>query len=162
LKKGYKLSNKGLFICLSKGAASVTFDRVLRTANGSASGTKLSIDESPVAYNTISNFRPGKSININDFHKMLGHCGYDRLQKTAKIHSLRLSGEFDTCEECAIAKARKKNVNKEWKGGSQIPRERVYLDISSIKDVSYGGSKFWVLIVDDYTNYCWSIFEEQE
>ena len=56
------------------------------------------------------------------------------------------------------AKARQKNVNKEWKGGSQIPGERVYLDISSIKDVSYGGSKFWVLIVDDYTNYCWSIF----
>jgi transposase InsO family protein len=54
--------------------------------------------------------------------------------------------------------ARQKNVNKEWKGGSQIPGEQVYLDISSIKDVSYGGYKFWVLIVDDYTNYCWSIF----
>jgi predicted secreted protein len=80
------------------------------------------------------------------------------LQKTAKIHSLKLSGEFETCAECAIAKARQKNVNKEWKGGSQIPGERVYLDISSIKDVGYGGSKFWVLIVDDYTNYCWSIF----
>jgi len=142
LKKGYKLSNKGLSICLSKGDVSVTFDRVLRTANGSVSGIKLSIDKSPVAYNTISNFRPAKSININDFHKMLGHCGSDRLQKTAKIHNLRLSGEFETCKECAIAKARQKNVNKEWKGGSQIPGERVYLDISSIKDVSYGGSKF--------------------
>jgi hypothetical protein len=32
------------------------------------------------------------------------------------------------------------------------------LDISSIKGVSYGESKFCVLIVDDYTNYCWSIF----
>jgi hypothetical protein len=158
LKKGYKLSNKGLSICLSKGAVSVTFDRVLRTANGSVSGIKLSINESPVAYNTISNFRPGKSININDFHKMLGHCGSDRLQKTAKIHSLKLSGKFETCAECAIAKARQKSVNKEWKGGSQIPGEQVYLDISSIKDVNYGGSKFWVLIVDDYTNFCWSSF----
>jgi hypothetical protein len=113
LKKGYKLSNIGISICLSKGDVSVTFDRVLRTANGSVSGIKLSIDESPVAYNTISNFRPGKSININDFHKMLGHYGSDRLQKTAKIHSLKLSGEFETCAECAIAKARQKNVNKE-------------------------------------------------
>jgi hypothetical protein len=92
-KKGYKLSNKGL-------------------SNGSVSGIKLSINESPVAYNTISNFRPGKSININDFHKMLGHCGSDRLQKTAKIHGLKLSGKFETCAECAIAKARQKNVNK--------------------------------------------------
>jgi hypothetical protein len=32
------------------------------------------------------------------------------------------------------------------------------LDISSIKDVSYGGSKFWVFIVDDFTDYCWSMF----
>jgi transposase InsO family protein len=25
-------------------------------------------------------------------------------------------------------------------------------------DTSYGGSKFWALIVDNYTNYCWGIF----
>ena len=27
-----------------------------------------------------------------------------------------------------------------------------------IKEKSYDGSCFWVLIVDDYTDYCWSIF----
>jgi hypothetical protein len=43
-------------------------------------------------------------------------------------------------------------------GWKSIPGEQVYLDISSIKDVSYGGSRFWVIIVDGYTNYCWSIF----
>ena len=80
---------------------------------------------------------------------MLGNCWSDRLVKTAKIHSVKLSGEFRMCEECAIAKAWQKNVNKEWKGGSQVPGERLYLDISSIKDISYGGPKFWVLIVDD-------------
>jgi hypothetical protein len=36
--------------------------------------------------------------------------------------------------------------------------ERLYIDISSIKNESFGGSKFWVLIVDDYTDYCWSLF----
>jgi hypothetical protein len=56
-----------------------------------------------------------------------------------------------------VAKARQKNVNQDWKEGSQAPGERVYLDISSIKDKSYGGSCLWVLIVDDYTDYCWSI-----
>ena len=82
----------------------------------------------------------------------------DRLQKTAKIHGLKLKGDFEVCEDCAIAKARQKNVNKVWKGGSQIPGERLYLDISSIKEKSFGGAKFWVLIVDDYTDFCWSIF----
>ena len=31
------------------------------------------------------------------------------------------------------------------------------MDISSIKDLSYGGFKLWALIGDDYTDYCWSI-----
>jgi hypothetical protein len=129
------LSNKGLSICPSKGVISVIFDRfdrVLRSANDSVSGIKLSINESPLAYNTIRNFRPGKTIGINNFHKMLGHCGTDRFKKISKIHSLKLSGEYETCAECAIAKARQKNINKEWKGGSQIPGEQVYLDISVV------------------------------
>jgi hypothetical protein len=73
---------------------------------------------------------------------MLGHFNLDRLEKTAKIHDLKLNGEFKTCEDFAIAKARQKNINKEWKGGSQVPGEQLYLDFSSIKDTSYGGSKF--------------------
>jgi hypothetical protein len=41
---------------------------------------------------------------------------------------------------------------------SQVPGEQLYLDFSSIKDISCEGSKFWVLIVDDYRDYSWSIF----
>jgi hypothetical protein len=100
----------------------------------------------------------GKKVDINEFHKMLGRCRLDRLENTGKIHDFRLSGTFETCEVCAIAKARQKNLNKDWKGGSEVPGERLYFDISSIKDTSYGGSKFWALIVDNYTDYCWSIF----
>jgi hypothetical protein len=32
------------------------------------------------------------------------------------------------------------------------------VDITSVKDLSYGGSKFWALIVDNYTDFSWSIF----
>jgi hypothetical protein len=89
---------------------------------------------------------------------MLGHCGSDRMEKTAKIHDLKLNSENKTCEYCSIAKASHKNFKKDWKGGNQVPGERLYLDISSIEDLIYGGSKFWDLIVDDYTFYSWSIF----
>jgi hypothetical protein len=57
-----------------------------------------------------------------------------------------------------VAEARQRNINKDWKGGSQVPGERVYLDISSVKGESYGGSYFWALVVDDHTDYCWSLF----
>ena len=36
---------------------------------------------------------------------------------TAKIHGLMLSGDFEVYEDCAVAKARQKSINKVWKGG---------------------------------------------
>ena len=96
------------------------------------------------------------------FHEIMGHCGMDKLQKTANIHGFKLTGKSAICEDCALAKARQKNVNKEWKGSSKLPGERIYLDISSVRDVSFGGAKFWVLIVDDYTDYCWSLFLKEK
>jgi hypothetical protein len=30
------------------------------------------------------------------------------------------------------------------------------VNVSSIKERSFGGAKFWALIVDHYTDYCWS------
>jgi hypothetical protein len=67
----------------------------------------------------------------------------DCLKKSASIHGLKLKREFKVCEDCAVAKARQRNVNEDCKGGSQVLGERVYLDISSIKVESYGRSCFW-------------------
>jgi hypothetical protein len=68
-------------------------------------------NESPVAYVAQSNFSSVNAIDINKFHKMIGHCGADRLKRTALIHNLKLKGELKVCEDCALAKARQKNVN---------------------------------------------------
>jgi hypothetical protein len=37
-----------------------------------------------------------------------------------------------------------------------VPGKSLYIDISSVKDRFFEASKFWALIVDDYTDYCWS------
>ena len=36
--------------------------------------------------------------------------------------------------------------------------ERLYVDISSIQAMSFGDLKFWTLIFDDYSGWCWSSF----
>jgi hypothetical protein len=36
------------------------------------------------------------------------------------------------------------------------------VDISLVKERSIGGTKFWALIVDDYTDYCWSFVLKNE
>jgi hypothetical protein len=84
------------------------------------------------------------------------HCGQEILNKTIKMYGFKSSGSFDTCEQCVIAKARQKSINKQWLGSSNMPGERLYVDISSIKERSFSGAKFWALIVDDYSDYCWS------
>jgi hypothetical protein len=47
-----------------------------------------------------------------------------------------LKGKVEVSEDYAIAKARQKNLNKEWKGSSQLPRERLYMDLRSVRDLS--------------------------
>jgi hypothetical protein len=158
LKNGFDLSNKGLMISLKKGSVSVTFDKVIKTVNRSISGIKMTTYDPSVAYLAKGSLTAIKEIDVNKFYEMIGHCGVDRLKKATNIHGLKLKGEFKVCEDCALAKTSQRNVNKDWKGGSQVPGERVYLDISSIKGKSYGGSCFWALVVDDYTDYYWSLF----
>jgi hypothetical protein len=117
LKNDSTLSNKGVSIRLSKGSVSVRFDRVLQTTSGFVSGIKIFVYDSPVIYNATKGLISNECIDINKFHEIFGHCGLDRLQKTAKIHDFKLKGDFEVCKDCAVAKARQKYVNKVWKGG---------------------------------------------
>jgi hypothetical protein len=115
----------------------------------------------PMISNNINGFanasiRNERIYSINHLHKLFGHCGQEILNKTIKMYGFKSSGSFDTCEQCAIAKARQKIVNKQWLGSSNLPGERLYIDISSIKERIFGVAKFWALIVDDYSDYCWS------
>jgi hypothetical protein len=72
------------------------------------------------------------------------------------MYGLKHSGNFETCKECSVTKARQKNVNKNWLNLSDVPGERLYIDISSIAEKIFGGPKFWALIIDNYSDYCWS------
>ena len=64
------------------------------------------------------------------------------------------------CPDCVKGKAKQANVPKGIpdEKGSQIPGERFFLDISSVKTRSFGGSKFWLLLVDDATGFEISYF----
>jgi hypothetical protein len=41
---------------------------------------------------------------------------------------------------------------------SEIPGERFFIDISSIKGESFGSSKFWLIVLDDNTDFGFSFF----
>jgi hypothetical protein len=77
LKNVFDLSNKGLMIRLKKGSVSVTFDRVIKTVNGSISGIKMTTYDPSVAYLAKCSPTAIKEIDVNKFHEMFGHCGVD-------------------------------------------------------------------------------------
>jgi len=78
---------------------------------------------------------------------------------TAQQLGIALSETFEKCENCAISKIKKKkNIPKASINKAKVKGERVYMDISSIQYPSYGGSKYWTLLVDEATNKCWSLF----
>jgi hypothetical protein len=89
LKNGFNLSNKVLMISLKKGYVSVTFDRVIKTVNGSISGIKMTTYDPPIAYIAKGSLTAIKEFGMNKFHEMIGHCGVDQLKKTSNIHSYK-------------------------------------------------------------------------
>ena len=62
------------------------------------------------------------------------------------------------CESCIKDKQRPKNVAKKVEFKAKKPGNQVYFDISSIQYKSLGGSKFWLLFVDERTRYKKSYF----
>jgi hypothetical protein len=101
-------------------------------------------------------------IEINHFHKLLGHPGKEVMKKTSDMYKLKLMGNVKPCMACNMAKSRQKDVTKVTAPGHYNVGERLHIDISLVKTTSYGGSKFWLLIVDEKSNYCWTHFLTQK
>ena len=78
--------------------------------------------------------------------------------KTAKELGITLDGKLLPCIHCAKAKGRQANVKKYTHTRSDTAAERLFFDIASIKTRSKSGSKFWLLVIDDYTRMKWSYF----
>ena len=56
------------------------------------------------------------------------------------------------------SKAKQKNLHKQVKNPATEKGERWSIDIASMKNTSNSGSKYWLLIVDDFLNMMWSFF----
>ena len=154
LEQDWRISNEGVNITLSKSTASLTFDHVLRTDSGAITA----IEMVPRHEEVNVTLERGKHINVNKLHLLLGHVCENTLRQTANHYGMILEGQLKPCPECALAKVRQANVAKVTNVVSTKPGERLYIDVSSVKAKSFGGAKFWLLIVDHYTDYCWSAF----
>jgi hypothetical protein len=113
LKKGFKVGNDGIVVSLNYKHVKLTFERVINATDGCVTGVLMK----PILSKNINGFANASISNeriydINHLYKLFGHCGQEILKKTIKMYGFKSSGNFDTCEQCAIAKAQQKTLTR--------------------------------------------------
>ena len=91
-------------------------------------------------------------------HQVTGHAGQQQMMDTAKYYGVQVMGVVMKCLNCSSEKIRQKNIPKKNENTAMQPGERMYLNISSIKDESVDRRKHWTMLVDEATKYKHSFF----
>ena len=162
--EGFSITNDGPSLILTRGKLQIKFDRIMYTKGGRLCGVEMvarthsSKEEIAlkVTEDEDKSKKPSAYWNINRMHLVFNHAGEEALRRTAKAYNWTLTGKLEPCEHCKIANAKQKDVPKTTETRSEKPGERVFLDISYAAQKTMGGSKFWLLMVDDATGMAWS------
>ena len=131
------------------------FDRMIPSGSSWLMGIKVQrvLDHAHAA------MEPGNTISMSKLHQITGHTGEHLLRPTANYMKLKLTGKLAPCEVCAQAKIRQRNVpKKKMKKLPTIPGYRVFMDICSFKQVSRGGNRHWLIVVDEFSDCTHSFF----
>lgn len=139
---------------ISKGGKSkLIFDQIVRTTTGFVGGVKMEQTQNTVGEQAMAILNEGRRVPRMEFHGQLGHVGTQVQNYTAKMMGIKLVGKADTCEDCALAKARQKNLAKENPNKTNVPGLQIYMDQSKVKGTSIGGKSNWLLLVDEATGF---------
>lgn len=132
----------------------ILFDRIVTVGKGRL----LGVDIVPNAVNFNTAF-----VTYTDLHERLGHPNEWVVRQTTRHYKIPISGVASPCENCAKGKMKKSNICKETITTlAKASGDRISFDISSVKATSQGGNKFWLLIMDEHTKYCWSYFMKRK
>ena len=140
----------------------ITFDRRIKTKDGWVSRVDIIPIPSQDSTEEQALVAPQVTKDINLYHRQLGHPNEQITRATAKAFGIKLTGKFQKCEDCAIAKARQKNVKKVPSKKAKNAGGRICLDISSPEYHSSGGKRHWLLILDEHSDMCWSRFPKEK
>ncbi len=115
---------------------------------------------------SVQELTPAIKMSIEQAHAILGHVSEGKTWQTAATIGILITrGALKTCESCAIAKAKQKNMNDESKGEKADKYNgRVYHDIATVKesesDKSLGRRMVWHIRAKETLNFKRSRFFE--
>jgi hypothetical protein len=148
---GVSLSFRGRILSLTVGTTDKYFDKVFKHGPGGLLGIVIHPTPNHIA-------ATAQTLEINVVHEMFGHPNSQVLATTAAKYGFHTKNYLHVCSNCAISKAKQKNLNKLTAIPSMELKGRIKIDISSVQNTSYGGAIFWLFIQDNFTNFLWSYF----
>ena len=75
---------------------------------------------------------------------------------------MKLTGTLRPCEGCCLANSRAKSVRKTTDTRATEPGERLFVDTSGLYSESVAGNRYWIQIVDDFSQKGWSKFRKSK
>ena len=159
LKNGCRLEGNNQVIKIKKGRQEYLFDHKINKGKGTLYGIRI-VNKRHQEKNKGSG--DYSMCSMDRIHAKLGHPSVEITKATASKLNLKVKGEMSKCEHCDIAKMRKKNISKTTLNRADKPGDRVYMDISSIKYPSAGGSKFWVIFLDDCSDFVFGTYMKKK
>ena len=156
LSKEWKLGNEGKMLKISNGESVIKFDQII----GKKSGHLCGVHIKPRATDDVAMVgNKGIKYTLKKAHQILGHPSVQKTISTAKALGWRVEESNLTCIDCNIGKAKQKNIKKDSENKATEILERLSMDISSVQTQSKKGRKrFWLLVVDQFSNCLWSFF----
>ena len=127
----------------------IVFDRVLRFDDAILLAARIKILPKNLNLEGAHTATLEGSISKKMLHQITGHAGQQLMADTAKYYGVNVTGIVTKCLSCSLEKIRQKNIPKKNESTAKNPGERMYLDISSMKDESLGGRKHWAMLVDE-------------
>ena len=99
--------------------------------------------------------------DINVLYAELVHPSDIITHATSKTMGLHLTITFNTCEDCALGKAKRAMLVKQLSSTPNFLGERPFFDISSPLTTTLGGKKPWLLVMEDGTDYARRHFKKK-
>jgi hypothetical protein len=129
---GDALSSNGQIIYLTVGTTEkIYFDKVFKLGSGSLLGIEIQTTPDHIA-------ATAHTLDINVVHDMYGHPNSQVLAATAAQYGFHNKNNLHVCSNCAISKAKHKNLHKLAAHPSTELEGRINIDISSVQNTSYG------------------------
>jgi hypothetical protein len=144
---------------LSFGGKYYKFDKELIHGNGKLYAADLKPILKQYPMKQVSPEAANLAMSFDKFDSLMGHPNNAVLKETSKAHNIQLTDVHHIpCQHCAKAKIRMKNIPKENDNIATKKGERLLIDISWIRTATYADNRYWLLVMDEYTNFLWSFF----